>query len=293
LLLGDALPGRGSQTRTAGEGRQTLIVGELINSTRKQIQPLLEGRDADAVVNLARRQIDAGADLVDINCATLMEDEVECMGWAVRTIQGAVDARLSIDSPNPKALRRGLEVHRGKALLDSINLEHDRWTKLLPLIKEFHPEVVALCMDDQGIPSTAQGRLEFATRLIDGLTGAGVPAGDILVDPLVFPIATDSNCVVTFLEALDLVKTRFPEVRTICGLSNASFGLPHRVQINQILLVLCLAHGMDAFILDPLDQRLMANLTTAQMLLGQDPFCQRYLSAVRAGKFNALRARPV
>ncbi|MDR7522118.1 MAG: dihydropteroate synthase [Armatimonadota bacterium] len=272
-------------------GSATLIVGELINSTRKQIQPLLESRDAGAIVDLARRQVEAGAHLVDVNCATLMEDEVPAMEWAVRTIQGALDVRLSIDSPNPKALRRGLEVHRGRALLDSINLEQDRWKDLIPVIREFRPEVVALCMDDQGIPSTASGKLECAARLIDGLTDAGVPPEDILVDPLLFPIATDSRCVVVFLEALDLIKERYPGVRTICGLSNVSFGLPHRAQINQVFLVLCLAHGMDAFILDPLDRRLMANLTTAQMLLGQDEYCRRYLAAVRAGTFNFATPR--
>jgi 5-methyltetrahydrofolate--homocysteine methyltransferase len=266
-----------------------LIVGELINSTRRQIQPLLEARDAAAVVDLARRQVEAGAHLVDVNCATLMEDEVACMEWAVRTIQDALDVRISIDSPNPNALRRGLEVHRGKALLDSINLEQDRWAALLPVIKEFQPEVVALCMDDQGIPSTAEGKLEFAARLIDGLTAVGLPLHDILVDPLLFPIATDSRSAVVFLEALDLIKARFPGVRTVCGLSNVSFGLPYRGQINQVFLVLCLAHGMDAFILDPLDRRLMANLITAQMLLGQDEFCRRYLATVRAGTFDFMK----
>lgn len=267
-----------------------LLIGELINSTRRQIQPLLEARDAMAIIDLARRQIEAGAHLVDVNCATLMEDEVECMGWAVRTIQGALDVRISIDSPNPKALRRGLEVHRGQALLDSINLEHERWTELLPLIREFRPKVVALCMDDQGIPGSAQERLGFAARLVEGLTGAGVPPQDIYVDPLVFPIATDSQCVTNFLEAVDLIKARFPEVHLICGLSNVSFGLPLRAQINQVFLTLCLAHGMDAFLLDPLDRRLMANLATAQMLLGQDAFCRGYLTAVRAGRLAFLRS---
>ncbi len=214
------------------------------------------------------------------------------MEWAVRTIQDALDVRISIDSPNPIALRRGLEVHRGKALLDSINLEQDRWAALLPVIQEFQPEVVALCMDDQGIPSTAAGKLEFASRLIDGLTAVGVPPHDILVDPLLFPIATDSRSAVVFLGALDLIKARFPEVRTICGLSNVSFGLPYRAQINQVFLVLCMAHGMDAFILDPLDRRLMANLTTAQMLLGQDEFCRRYLAGVRAGTLDFMKTPP-
>lgn len=270
-----------------------LIVGELINSTRRQIQPLLEARDGAAIVDLARRQIEAGAHLVDVNCATLMEGEVECLAWAIQTIQDACDARISVDSPNPLALRRGLEVVRDKAMLDSINLEHERWSGFLPVVREFRPEVVALCMDDNGIPTTAAGKLALATTLVEGLTAAGIPPQDIYVDPLIFPIATDSGCVSVFLEALGLIKKRFPEVRTICGLSNVSFGLPLRAQINQVFLVLCLAHGMDAFILDPLDRRMMANMATAQMLLGQDEFCRQYLGAVRAGKFDFLKARRV
>lgn len=268
-----------------------LIIGELINSTRKQIHPLLEARDAGSIVDLARRQTDAGAHLVDVNCATLLEDEVSCLVWAIRTIQEATGARISVDSPNPVALRRGLEAHKGKAMLDSISLEHERWTGFLPVVREFRPEIVALCMDDQGIPTTAEAKLALATRLVEGLTGVGIPPEDIYVDPLVFPVATDSGCVREFLKAQDLIKARFPEVRTVCGLSNVSFGLPHRAQINQVFLVLCLAHGMDAFILDPLDRRLMANLATAQMLLGHDEFCQRYLGAARAGKFDFLKPR--
>jgi 5-methyltetrahydrofolate--homocysteine methyltransferase len=246
---------------------------------------MLEARNAEALVELARRQVEGGAHLVDVNCATLMEDEEDCMAWAVRTIQDALEVRLSIDSPNPHALRRGLEVHRGRALLDSINLERDRWTRLLPVIREFRPEVVALCMDDTGIPTTAQGRLEMAARLIDGLTAAGVMPQDIYVDPLLFPIATDSQCVATFLEAVDLIRARFPTVHTICGLSNVSFGLPYRAQINQVFATLCLVHGVDAFILDPLDRRLMATLVTTQMLLGRDEFCREYLTAARSGLF--------
>lgn len=268
-----------------------LIVGELINSTRREIQPLLEARDGAAIVELARRQIEAGAHLVDVNCATLMESEVECLTWAIQTIQEATDARISVDSPNPLALRRGLEVVSGKAMLNSINLEHERWTGFLPVVQEFRPEIVALCMDDHGIPTTVEAKLALATRLVEGLTGAGISPEDIYIDPLVFPVATDSGCARVFLETLGLIKKRFPEVHTICGLSNVSFGLPHRSQINQVFLVLCMAHGMDAFILDPLNRRMMANLTTAQMLLGQDEFCQRYLGAVRAGKFDFLKPR--
>ncbi len=266
-----------------------LIVGELINSTRSHIKPLLESREAGAIVDLARRQVAAGADLVDVNCATLLDGEADALTWAIHTIQEALDVRISIDSPNPQVLQRGLEVHRGKALLNSINLEEKRWTALLPLVREFRPAVIALCMDDAGIPATAEGKLALAVLFVDGLTQAGVAPDDIYVDPLSLPVATDSSSVPLFFETLDLISRRLPGIHTICGLSNVSFGLPFRAQINQAFLVLCLAHGMDAFILDPLDGRLMANLTTAQMLLGQDDFCQRYLSAVRGGRLDFLK----
>ncbi|MDR7520213.1 MAG: dihydropteroate synthase [Armatimonadota bacterium] len=266
-----------------------LIVGELINSTRPRIRPLLEARRASAIVELARRQIAAGANLVDVNCAALMDDEEECLAWAIETIQGALDVQISIDSPNPAALRRGLQVHRGRALLNSVTLERARWTGLLPLIQEFHCGVIALCMDDQGVPATPDRRLALAGRLVGGLTQANVSEDDIYVDPLVLPVATDTRSAVEVLRAVDLIRQHFPQVHVLCGLSNVSFGLPRRAQVNRVFLVMCMAHGVDAFILDPLHGRLMADLITARMLLGQDESCRGYLSAVRAGRIDDLR----
>ena len=266
-----------------------MIVGELINSTRKSILPLLETRDEDAIANLARRQADAGAHLVDVNCAALMTGEPEGLSWAVRTIQDRVDVRLSLDSPNPAALRHGLEAHRGTALLNSISMERERWEHLLPLVREFRPAVIALCMDDGGIPRGVEDRLSVAGRLVEGLTGAGIPPGDIYLDPLLLPISTDSTAGATFLAAVDGLRARFPDVHLICGLSNVSFGLPLRPLINQVFLVLALARGIDAFILDPLDQRLMADLAAAQTLLGRDEFCRHYIRAVRSGRLDFLK----
>ena len=265
------------------------IIGELINSTRKSILPLLETRDEVAIVSLARKQLDAGAHLIDVNCAALMSAEAGCLEWAVRTIQDALNARISLDSPNTEALRRGLEAHRGKALLNSISMEHERWNALLPLVREFRPAVIALCMDEGGIPAGVEGRLAAAGRLVDGLTEAGVPPDDIYLDPLLLPVATNSTAGATFLAAVGQLRVRFPGVHLICGLSNVSFGLPLRSLINQVFLVLALARGVDAFILDPLDRRLMADLVAAQMLLGRDEFCQHYIRAVRSGRLDFLR----
>ncbi|MDR5708927.1 MAG: dihydropteroate synthase [Armatimonadota bacterium] len=266
-----------------------VLIGELINATRKQVEPILRSRDQAALVELARRQVEAGTPILDVNCATLLEDEARCMEWAVRTIQGALEVRISLDSPNPEAIRRGLEVHRGRAVVNAINLERDRWHSLLPLLQEYRPEVVATCIDDAGVPRTAERKFEIAVRLVEGLLEAGVAAEDIYVDPLLLPVATDPNAGREFLRAVDLIRDRFPQVHLICGLSNVSFGLPHRALLNQVFFVLCLAHGMDAFILNPLDRRLMAHLLAAHALLGQDPYCRRYLAAAREGRLDLLR----
>ncbi|MCS7173224.1 MAG: dihydropteroate synthase [Armatimonadetes bacterium] len=158
-----------------------VLIGELINSTRKQVDPILRSRDEAALVELARRQVEAGAPILEVNCATLLEDEARCMAWAVRTIQGALEARISLDSPNPEAIRRGLEVHRGRAMVNAINLERDRWQRLLPLIQEYRPEVVATCIDEGGMPRTAERKRELAVRLVEGLLEAGVPAVQALL----------------------------------------------------------------------------------------------------------------
>jgi 5-methyltetrahydrofolate--homocysteine methyltransferase len=168
-------------------------------------------------------------------------------------------------------------------------MERERWEHLLPLVREFHPAVIALCMDEGGIPTTVEGRLAVAGRLVDGLTEAGVAPGDIYLDPLLLPVATDTAAGAVFLTAVGRLRERYPEVHLICGLSNVSFGLPLRLQINQVFLVLALARGMDAFILDPLDRRLMANLITATLLLDRDEFCQNYIRAVRSGRLDFLK----
>jgi 5-methyltetrahydrofolate--homocysteine methyltransferase len=264
-----------------------VLIGELINSTRKQVEPILRSRDQAALVDLARRQVEAGTPILDVNCATLVEEEGACMEWAVRTLQGALpEVRISLDSPNPEAIRRGLEVHRGRAVVNAINLERDRWRSLLPLVREYRAEVVATCIDDAGVAKTAEQKFELAFRLVEGLVEAGIPPEDIYVDPLLLPVATDLNAGREFLRAVDLIRARFPQVHLICGLSNVSFGLPHRALLNQVFFVLCLAHGMDAFILNPLDRRLMAHLLAAQALLGQDPYCRRYLAAAREGRLD-------
>jgi 5-methyltetrahydrofolate--homocysteine methyltransferase len=262
------------------------VVGERINSSRESIVPALRERDAEFIVKEARDQVEAGAHVIDVNTATLMDKEVESLKWAVQLIQGSLDIPVCIDSPNPVAVGEVLPFCKGKAMINSITAEAERYTQLIPLIHEYTPDVVGLCMDDRGMPDTAEDRIRIASDLIGKLTKDGVPLGDIYIDPVVTPVSTDTRYGVAVLEAIEAIMKEFPGVHTICGLSNVSFGLPNRRQVNQMFLVMAMARGLDAVILDPCDRRMMADLITTETLLGRDEFCTNYLMAFREGKLE-------
>lgn len=262
-----------------------LVVGERINSTRPPIQAAMARRDGEFLVGEARRQWEAGARYLDVNTATMLDAEVPCLSWLVTLLQEAIpDARLAIDSPDRRALEAGLTAHRGRAMLNSITGERKRVEEVLPLVREFRPQVIALTMDDDGLHRDARKRFDIGARLIERLGGDGVAADDIFVDPLVFPVSAEPDAGLIALEIMAKVRASYPGVHTICGLSNVSYGMPLRKQVNQVYMVMAMARGLDAVILDPLDQRMMANILTARMLLGQDSGCKAYLAAYREGR---------
>ncbi len=263
-----------------------LIVGERINASRKDIKPAIENRDSDFIVKEAADQMNAGAHLVDVNAGVFVGKEVEYLPWLVETIQTKIDVPLCIDSPDPKAIEAALAVHKGQPMINSISLEQKRYEEILPLIGKYKAKVVALCMSDKGMPKTADERVDIATQLIENLAKAGVPLDNIYVDPLVMAVSTDSSFGIEFLRAVRRIMEGHPGVHTICGLSNISYGLPLRKQINQIFAVMAMAVGLDALIIDPLDRRMMANILTAETLTGADQYCARYLTAYRDGVFE-------
>jgi 5-methyltetrahydrofolate--homocysteine methyltransferase len=179
-----------------------------------------------------------------------------------------------------------LPLCKGKAMVNSITAEKERYAKLIPLIQEHKPNVVGLCMDDRGMPDSAEDRIRISSNLIGKLTKDGVPIGDIYIDPVVTPVSTDTRYGMAVLEAIEAIMKAFPGVHTICGLSNVSYGLPKRKQVNQMFLAMAMTKGLDAVILDPCDKRIMANLITTMTLLGKDKFCMSYLAAFRQGKFD-------
>lgn len=261
-----------------------LIVGEKINTTLKGVNEIIEGRKVKTLQNIAKKQIEAGANMLDVNVGTRVRTEVEDMEWAVKTIQEVIDIALCIDSPNPKVLEAGLKVHRGKALINSTTAEKKRLEGIISLLREYEFQIVALTMDDKGIPENADERYRIAGRLIEKLTREGLSIQDIYIDPLVRPVSTDSQVGRVVLEAIEKISTSFKGVHIICGLSNISFGLPRRALLNRVFLAMAMDRGLDAAIVDPLDKGIMSTLTAARTLLGKDEFCTNYLSAFRGGR---------
>jgi 5-methyltetrahydrofolate--homocysteine methyltransferase len=264
-----------------------LVIGEKINSTRKSIGRAVEERNAEIIREEAVRQVEAGAHTLDINCGTLpAEEEPGALAWLVETVQSTVEVPLCLDSPNPEALAAALTVHQGKPIINSISGETARYEKVLPLIKRYNASVVALTIDDQGIPQGKDQALVVAARLIDNLLRDGVAVGEIYVDPLVRSLATSQGSVMETLALMQELGTRFPGLHFVSGLSNVSFGLPERRHINRAFVVLSIASGLDAVIMDPLDGPMLALIYATEALINKDRFCMKYIEAYRQGKLK-------
>jgi len=273
-----------------------LIVGERINTSRKikgeaVIEAAVVNRDAAYITDLATKQFEAGATYIDVNAGTLTSGEPEALEWLTTVVMGAVDAPISFDTPNPLALERALKVYdpaKGQPMINSITAESERYANVLPWVLEYKAKVIALAMDDSGIQQDPAKRLSVARSLIQNLTSAGVPVGDIYVDPLTFPIGTGSDVAVSMFDIIGKVKAEYPEVHIIAGLSNISHGMPARKLLNQAVTVLAMGNGLDAGIIDPNDKYLMALIYATEALLGTDDFCMNYITKSREGAFEGI-----
>ena len=263
-----------------------LIIGELINASRKTIAAHIEKQDVEAIQKVAKDQFDAGANYIDVNAGVFVGKEPDYIKWLVTTVQEAVDAPCCIDSPDPQAIEAGLSVHKGTPMINSISLEKERYDKLVPILAGTDHKVVALCMSDEGMPETVDDRMAVADKLVNGLLQNNVKMENIYVDPLVQPLSVNKDFGVEFLNSIEKIMTTFKGIHTTCGLSNISFGLPNRKFVNQLFMVMAISKGLDGAIVNPLDKRMMANIIAAEALAGKDDYCMKYLKAHRAGRFE-------
>lgn len=264
-----------------------LIVGELINTSRKDIELIVNNRDKDSIQKLAKEQVESGADYLDVNCGTRVHDELDTMEWLVNSIQEAVQVPLCIDSTSIKAVEVGLKLAKyGQPLINSVTAEKEVFKKILPIIKEHKAKIIALCMNEGGIPETGESRFMVAERLISNLTLAGVDEDDIYLDPLVQPISVNDKAGWEVLKTLRVISEKYPKVHKICGLSNVSFGSPNRKTLNRLFMVLAMGNGMDSFVLNPLDRTMMGHIYATKALIGQDSYCLGYIAAHRKGYYK-------
>jgi 5-methyltetrahydrofolate--homocysteine methyltransferase len=262
-----------------------LIIGELINCTRKKVGAAAAARDAEFFGEIARKQADAGADMLDVN-GGLPGQELEVLPWLVNIVQETVSVPLCLDSADPEALRRALPLCKQRAMINSITDEPARVKALLPVLQEFRPKVIALCMGEAGPPNTAEERVTTAIHLVDRLVAEGFALDDIYVDACVLPVSTGPEHGKALLDAIGQITERYPGVHASAGVSNVSFGLPLRKLLNETFTVLLMARGLDAGIVDPCDLQLMSNIRAAEALLGRDEYCANYLRAFREGKLE-------
>lgn len=263
------------------------LIAERINATRQSIRQALLNRDEALLRKEARDQAAAGPAWLDLNAAAAPERELELMEWLVEVVQAEVRTALAIDSANPAVIAAGLKRHRhGKALVNSITLETGRFEAVLPLVKEYQAAVIGLALDDNGIGKTLADRLRVVERMVAEVARQGIALSDLYVDPLVLTVSSDPSSGRLVLDAVREIKSHWPEVKTVAGLSNISFGLPARSLLNRTFLAMLLAAGLDAALVDPLDPKLMSALLAGETLLGQDPYCRGYLTAFRAGKLD-------
>lgn len=263
-----------------------IIIGELINASRKSIRMAIEAQDAAVIQKVAKDQVDAGADYIDVNAGIFVDKEAEYLKWLVQTVQEVTDIPCAIDSPDPVAIEAALAVHKGTAMINSISLEAERYTKLLPLIAGTDLKVIALCMSDAGMPTTVDDRMKIADEMLGGMIKHNISVENIFVDPLVQPVSVNTTFGVEFINTIERLVSAYPGIHTACGLSNISYGLPARKFMNQTFMTMAIAKGLDGAIINPLDKRMIANIAAAEALVGKDDFCVNYLQAFRAGAFE-------
>ena len=276
-----------SKDVTIGIDRPFVMIGEKINPTgRKKLAAALAEGNLDYVRQLAESQVGWGADVLDINVGVPGLDEVAVVKKLVELVASAVDVPFCLDSANPDVLAAGLAAAPGKPLVNSVSGEEKKLAMVLPLVKERGAAVIGLTMDDNGIPKTAEERVAVAEKILERAAKLGIPPEDVVIDPLVLTVGSDSKAALVTLQTVELLRKEFG-VNINLGASNVSFGLPERPTVNAAFLTLAIQLGATCSITDPI--KLGQIVKAADLLLGRDDNSIRYLKYFRAAE--ALRAK--
>ncbi|HMX17941.1 MAG TPA: dihydropteroate synthase [Anaerolineales bacterium] len=263
-----------------GIDKPFVMIGEKINPTGiKKLGQALVDKNMDYVKQLAKRQVEWGADVLDVNVGHPQIDEAAIIPMVVEAVKSVVDVPLCIDSNDPKILEAGLKVAPGKPLVNSVNGEEKQLETVLPIVKDRGAAVIGLTIGDDGIPPTAELRLAAAAKIIERAAKIGIPIEDIIIDPLVMTVGHDSKAATVTLKTIELLVKEFG-VNINLGASNVSFGLPDRHSVNAAFLALAMQTGVTCSITDPI--KLGSTIKATDLLLGRDANSMRYLKYFRA-----------
>ena len=258
-------------------GKEPVLIGERINPTGKPaLKEALRNGDMDYICRLGLEQLDNGAHVLDVNTGLPGLNEAETLCKAVTSLQAITPAPLEIDTSNYEAMERALRLYNGKPLLNSVNGKPESMEKVFPLAKKYGAAVVGLCLDESGIPDTAEGRLAIADKIIQTAAEYGIKAKDIIIDPLALTVSTDSRNSAIDLAVIKALKTK--GIHTVMGVSNISFGLPNRDAVNSAFFAMSLAAGLSSAIMNPQSERMMEAYHAYCALSGADKGCKEFVA---------------
>ena len=265
-----------------GPGHPFVVIGERINPTRrKKLAATMAEGDFSEVLEDARKQVQAGAQVLDVNAGIPGADEPALLRGAVEAVMAETSVPLCFDSANPDALAAGLAIYPGKALINSTTAEEKMMETVFPLAKQYGAAVIGVITDDKGVPATAEERLKIAEKLIKRAGDFGVPAEDIVIDPLALTVSADHSAGRVTLDSIALIQRELG-VNMSLGASNVSFGLPDRKIINVAYLALAISRGLTAAITDPTVPEIQTSLLACNLLMGYDEYAMRWIKAFRA-----------
>ncbi|MDX9810976.1 MAG: dihydropteroate synthase [Bacteroidales bacterium] len=268
------LKGRNSEVVIDSDG-PVVIIGESINPTRrKKLVSTLQEGNFDFVLELAEKQIQAGADVLDVNVGFPGVDDVKLLPATVKAIQDKFDIPLCLDSPNPRAIEAALKVAMGKCLINSVNGEEESLRNLLPVAREYNAAIIGLCMDDDGITDDPEKRLLIAEKIIERAVAAGIREEDVIIDPLAMAVSADPRACIVTLQTIRLIHDRLGHNITQ-GASNISFGLPDREALNAAFMSLSIMNGLTCPIANP--EKITAAVRATDLILGRDDYAVRFV----------------
>jgi len=266
-----------------------IIIGEKLNGSIPIVAEAIANRDADFIRERARSQADAGATFIDVCASVDVAVEDETLHWMIDLVQEVTTTPICLDSPNPLALVNAMPLCKTPGLINSVSLEGSKIDTIFPAIAGTSWQCIALLCDDCGIPDSVEKRMSVFAGIMDRAKAFDIEPSRLYIDPLVVTLSTDETALTTFAACCRDIKRQYPDIHITSGLSNISFGLPTRKNINQAFMVLAMNAGMDSAIVDPTNRDMLGMIFATDALLNNDEFCLEYIAAYRQGLIGPMK----